>query len=190
MHIFHLFWGCSSKNFIEKKGKRANFILILSQYGHIFSAVWLHSLLHMCREIKIRCLQNENPGSSPARPWYYAGNIKSIPRFRHLSPPKMFFSVWSYRLPVCSIVPYWLKLDVLVIGMKKSLSVDIHGRNPPFLTHSAVRLIYIFRPVPFSLEMDSVEVLAPDHYRHAIIPPGQPSHHHKWPFFTRIKHMN
>lgn len=45
---------------------------------------------------------------------------------------KMFYSVWSHRLPVCGIVPLWLKLDVLVIGMKKSLSVDIHGRIPPF----------------------------------------------------------
>lgn len=35
--------------------------------------------------------------------------------------------------------------------------------------------------------MDSVEVLALDRYRHAIIPLGQPSHHHKWTFFHQNK---
>ncbi len=64
----------------------------------------------------------------------------------------MFYSVWSHSLPVCGIVPLWLKLDVLVIGMKKSLSVDIHGRiPPPFLTLSKVRLIYISQTRSFLL---------------------------------------
>lgn len=113
---------------------------------------WLHSRIHMCREIKIRCLQNENPWSSPACPWYYAGNIKSIPRFRHLSPPKkMFFSVWSHSLPVCCIVPYWLKLDVLVMGWRNPCQWTFMGESPPFLTLSKVRLIYIFQTCSFLL---------------------------------------
>lgn len=87
-YIIHSFGNVYLKTLGKRKEPCTKFIQILSQYGHIFSAVWLHSLIHMSREIKIRCLQNENPGSSPARPWYYAGNIKSIPRFRHLSPPK------------------------------------------------------------------------------------------------------
>lgn len=57
------------------------------------------------REIEISRLQNENPGSSPARPWYYVEKYiyekkKSIPRFRHRSPPKkkkksLSYSVWA-----------------------------------------------------------------------------------------------
>lgn len=70
----------------------------------------------------------------------------------------MFYSVWSHSLPVCGIVPLWLELDVLVIGMKKSLSVDIHGTPPAppfffflFLTLSKVRLIYISQTCSFLL---------------------------------------
>ena len=90
--------------------------------------MWLDSLIHVCGEIKIRRLQNENPGSSPARPWYYAGNINPFPDLDIPHQKKR-------KKKTCSIptgvVPLWLKLDVLVVGMKQSLSVDIRGRLPP-----------------------------------------------------------
>ena len=138
----------------------SKFILILSSYGHIFSAVWLHSLIHMCREIKIRCLQNENPGSSPARPWYYAGNIKSIPRFRHLSLPKkknVLFCLeprtacLQYRslLAQTRCLSYWDE-EIPVSGHSWEIPP-----TPPFFffffTLSEVRLIYISQTCSFLL---------------------------------------
>lgn len=50
---------------------------------------------------------------------------------RHQKKKNVLFCLGARQLPVCSAVPLWLKLDVLVIGMKKSLSVDIQGRIPP-----------------------------------------------------------
>lgn len=57
----------------------------------------------------------------------------------------------------CSDVPLWLNLDVSVIGMKKSLSVDIRGgakgENPPSLIPHSQRgeLIYISQTCSFLL---------------------------------------
>lgn len=63
----------------------------------------------------------------------------------------MFFSVWSHSLPVCCIVPYWLKLDVLVMGWRNPCQWTFMGESPPFLTLSKVRLIYIFQTCSFLL---------------------------------------
>lgn len=114
--------------------------------------MWLGSLTHLCGKIKIRCLQNENSGSSPARPWYCAGNIKSIPRFRHFSPKKKKNCSIS-----TGIAPLWLKLDVLVVGMKQSLFMvgpptpPCHCHQPLLLSPSKVRLIYISQTCSFLL---------------------------------------
>lgn len=150
---FSLVCGHSSKNLGRGGGNT------LTSFWFLCSCciAWLGSLIHVCGEIKIRRLQNENLGSSPARPWYYAGNIKSIPRFRHPSPEKKKY--WS--IPT-GIVLLWLKLDVLVVGMKQSLSLDIHRRPPHphpcccchqtlFLSPSKVRLIYISQTCSFLL---------------------------------------
>lgn len=133
----------------EKKGQVHN------DFFHIFSAVWLHSFIHMCREIKIRCLQNENPGSSPARPWYYAGNIKSIPRFRHLSAPKkekkrnVLFCLEPQS--VCRWHPSFMAQTRCLSYWDEEIPVGGHSRESPPPTLSKVRLIYISQTCSFLL---------------------------------------
>lgn len=171
----------------------------LSCFFHSPGTVWLRSLIDMCREIEIRRLQNENPGSSPARPWYYAGNIKSIPRFRHLSPPerRKKRSILS-GATACLLRRSFMAQTRCLSYWDEEIPVSGHSReNPPAspsasFSHSQQGEVnlYFSNLFPSPLEMDSVEVLVPDHYRRTIIPPGQPSNHHKWPFFSGIKHMN
>lgn len=123
MFIWEL-WGGGGETY-------ARFILILSHFQCCLTSL-PHP--HMQGEIKIRCLQNENPGSSPARPRYYAGNIKSIPRFRHLSPPKkkkMSYSVWSHRLACLPRRPFMAQTRCLSYW-DEEIPVSGHSwENPP-----------------------------------------------------------